>query len=300
MCTVNAMALDRLNEALHNLCAATAGGSGRTGLAVAFSGGLDSRFLAFAAHMLGYAVTLFHVTGPHVSPQESAFALSWAQCHDLPLVALSVDPLVDERIAANHERRCYFCKKRLFNELLRASAPLPLCDGTHASDAAGYRPGRIALRELGIHSPLETAAFRKEDIRRIGTDIGLDMPWQKARPCLLTRFPYGVRANAPLLKVLAEAEEGLAEIIARHAREAGIPCGEEPDFRIRIRAVTAAGADVELHVQRKIGDFTQGEKLMDECRALFDAASPLHLLAVRHLENLSGYFDQNRASIAES
>ena len=284
--------LKDLDDALRVICSTPSGERGeKKALALAFSGGLDSRFLAFAAHRLGYSVTLLHVLGPHVSPQESAFAQNWAALHALPLANLFVDPLEDERIATNDERRCYFCKRRLFEALLCASTSLPLCDGTHASDATGYRPGRIALRELGIHSPLETAGFKKDDIRRIGTEIGMDMPWQKARPCLLTRFPYGIRADAYLLRALAEAEKKLAVLLNKYSQNAGLPCGEEPDFRVRIMVLTPSGADVEIHIQRK-GSFTRSEAFLKECRLLFNETAPLRLLTIRYPETLSGYFDR--------
>lgn len=282
--------LKDLDDALRAGCS-TLSEEGKGTLAIAFSGGLDSRFLAFAAQRLGYSVTLLHVRGPHVSPQESAFAQKWAALQDLPLTSLFVDPLEDDRVAANDARRCYFCKKLLFEALLRASGALPLCDGTHASDAVGYRPGRVALRELGIHSPLETAGFKKDDIRRIGAEIGMDMPWQKARPCLLTRFPYGVRANACLLHALAEAEEQVAGLLNNYTRNAGLPCGDEPDFRVRITALTASGADVEIHVQEK-SCVTRSEAFLEECRCLFNKMIVLRLLTVRHSKTLSGYFDR--------
>lgn len=282
--------LKDLDDALRAGCS-TPSGEGKGALAIAFSGGLDSRFLAFAARRIGYSVALFHVRGPHVSPRESAFAKKWAALHDLPLTSLFVDPLEDDRVAANDARRCYFCKKLLFEALLRASGALPLCDGTHASDAAGYRPGRMALRELGIHSPLERAGFKKDDIRRIGAEIGMDMPWQKARPCLLTRFPYGVRANACLLRALAEAEEQLAGLLNSYTRNAGLPCEGAPDFRVRITALTASGADVEIHIQEK-SSVTRSEAFLKECRRLFHNMTALRLITVRHFKTLSGYFDR--------
>ena len=295
--TVNEIKLRQLDEALCACCSVpTAHAAWNKELAIAFSGGLDSRFLAFAARMFGYSVTLLHVYGPHVSPHESAFARTWADRHNLPFKRLFLNPLDDARIAANDELRCYFCKKRLFDDLLRLSAPLPLCDGTHASDTSAYRPGRKALRELGIYSPLEMAGFQKDDIRRIGADIGLDIPWQKARPCLLTRFPYGICADVPLLNALAGAEENMAKLMESCSRDAGIPHGGEPDFRLRIQTVTPFGADVELHVREQRRSFTQSESFSKKCRHLMNSIPLLRLQAIRHMDNLSGYFDRSRRS----
>lgn len=284
--------LKDLDDVLRAVCSTSSGERReKRGVAIAFSGGLDSRFLAFAAQRLGYSVTLLHVCGPHVNPQESAFAQSWAAVHTLPLINLFVDPLEDERIVTNHKRRCYFCKKLLFKALLCASGALPLCDGTHASDTTGYRPGRMALRELGIHSPLEASGFKKHDIRRVGAEIGMDMPWQKARPCLLTRFPYGVRTDAYLLHALAEAEEQLAALLNTYSRNAGLSCGDDPDFRVRILALTPSGAEVEIHIQEK-NCVTRSAAFLEECRLVFTKTPSLRLLNVRHLKTLSGYFDK--------
>ena len=263
-------------------------------LAIAFSGGLDSRFLAFAAQKLGYAPALFHIRGPHVNPAESDFARSWACAHGLPLTERFVNPLEDARIAANDRERCYFCKKTLFTELLSASSPLPLCDGTHASDAQGYRPGRIALRELGIFSPLEAAHFQKADIRRLGAALGLDAPRQKARPCLLTRFPYGVRPEAQILEALARAENRVAELIARNSRTAGLADGEEPDFRLRIVEIRPSSVEVALHVLNNEAFLAAAPDFPQQCSALINAVAPLHLEQVLRADTISGYFDTKR------
>lgn len=263
-------------------------------LAIAFSGGLDSRFLAFAAQKLGYAPALFHIRGPHVNPAESDFARSWACAHGLPLTERFVNPLEDARIAANDRERCYFCKKTLFTELLSASSPLPLCDGTHASDAQGYRPGRIALRELGIFSPLEAAHFQKADIRRLGAALGLDAPRQKARPCLLTRFPYGVRPEAQILEALARAENRVAELIARNSRTAGLADGEEPDFRLRIVEIRPSSVEVALHVLNNEAFLAAAPDFPQQCSELINAVAPLHLEQVLRADTISGYFDTKR------
>lgn len=263
-------------------------------LAIAFSGGLDSRFLAFAAQKLGYAPALFHIRGPHVNPAESDFARSWACAHGLPLTERFVNPLEDARIAANDRERCYFCKKTLFTELLSASSPLPLCDGTHASDAQGYRPGRIALRELDIFSPLEAAHFQKADIRRLGAALGLDAPRQKARPCLLTRFPYGVRPEAQILEALARAENRVAELIARNSRTAGLADGEEPDFRLRIVEIRPSSVEVALHVLNNEAFLAAAPDFPQQCSELINAVVPLHLEQVLHADTISGYFDTKR------
>lgn len=266
--TVNEIKLRQLDEALCACCSVpTAHAAWNKELAIAFSRRTGQPFFGVCRT----DVRLFRNAAPCAwaacQPHESAFARTWADRHNLPFKRLFLNPLDDARIAANDELRCYFCKKRLFDELLRLSAPLPLCDGTHASDTSAYRPGRKALRELGIYSPLEMAGFQKDDIRRIGADIGLDIPWQKARPCLLTRFPYGICADVPLLNALAGAEENMAKLMESCSRDAGIPHGGEPDFRLRIQTVTPFGADVELHVREQRRSFTQSESFSKKMSA---------------------------------
>ena len=84
---------------------------------------------------------------------------------------------------------CAVCKRHIFTELLRIAGDAQLCDGTNHSDLAVYRPGRKALEELGIRSPLAEADISKDEIRSLGAALGFRNPGQMARPCLLTRFP---------------------------------------------------------------------------------------------------------------
>lgn len=206
------------------------------GFALAYSGGLDSRFLAFFASSLGVPVRLLHVTGPHVPETESRAALESARAmgfecverienfdevrgrFDRTIELLALDPLTNDAIFTSGTDRCYVCKSTLFRALKDRAAPLPLADGTNASDLGVYRPGLRALRELGIHSPLADANVAKDEIRALGRALGFADPEQAARPCLLTRYPYGVRPTHEELALLAEAEALLEAHPAREGR----------------------------------------------------------------------------------
>lgn len=203
------------------------------GLALAYSGGLDSRFLAFFASSLQIPVRLLHVTGPHVPETESRAALESARAmgferiehfdevrgrFDRTIELLTLDPLTNDAIFTSGTDRCYVCKSTLFRALKDRAAPLPLADGTNASDLGVYRPGLRALRELGIHSPLADANVAKDEIRALGRALGFADPEQAARPCLLTRYPYGVRPTHEELALLAEAEALLEAHPAREGR----------------------------------------------------------------------------------
>lgn len=206
------------------------------GLAIAYSGGLDSRFLAFFASSLQIPVRLLHVTGPHVPETESRAALESARAmgfervertenfdeasgrFDRTIELLALDPLANDAIFTSGTERCYVCKLTLFRALKDRAAPLPLADGTNASDLGVYRPGLRALRELGISSPLADANIAKDEIRALGRALGFADPEQAARPCLLTRYPYGVRPTHEELALLAEAEAFLEAHPAREDR----------------------------------------------------------------------------------
>lgn len=108
--------------------------------ALAYSGGLDSRFLAHAAQRFGFEPVLLHIVGPHIPPEETDYARHWAASRELAYEELPADPLDLALVASGDRRRCYACKRNLFS-LLKARTDLPLCDGTNASDAGQYRPG---------------------------------------------------------------------------------------------------------------------------------------------------------------
>lgn len=181
-------------------------------LAVALSGGLDSRFLTHAALLAGCRVTALHITGPHMPPRETAEARRWATARGATFTAVPLDPLTIPAIATGERDRCYHCKHAAFTALLATAAPLPLCDGTNADDLTAYRPGLRALRELGIRSPLAEAGLSKADIRALAARTGMDRPDQAARPCLLTRLAYGMQPDAATLARLAATEEELEDL----------------------------------------------------------------------------------------
>lgn len=249
-------------------------------LAIAFSGGLDSRFLSFAAKYLGYTVKLLTVKGPHISPEETVEAVQWARENGFRMELLDLNPLQMEAVEFNHTDRCYFCKKHLFLELKRRAAGLPLCDGTNHSDLSHYRPGLKALSELKIHSPLAEASFSKQDNREVGALIGLDHWDQAARPCMLTRLPYNQKVLASDLTAVGEAETALNRYFA------GLNKGE---IRFRLRKVSPE--TFEMHIQRE--DFKRlSEEERTEAEHLL-ASFPLFASAQwKPIEKLSGYFDR--------
>ncbi len=248
--------------------------------ALAYSGGLDSRFLAHMARRFGFDPLLLHIVGPHIPPEETAYARHWASSRNLAYEELSADPLDLPLVASGDRRRCYACKHNLFS-LLKRHTELPLCDGTNASDAGQYRPGMQAVEELGILSPLASAGMGKADIHRCAALTGMEDPGQKARPCLLTRLPYGMRPERSLLAWLAEGERAVHAAFA----SAGLP---EPDFRLRL----GDAERLELHV---LSEAALSSGLCAELvRRMADAAPRLPSPRVVRVETLSGFFDKLR------
>lgn len=209
---------------------------GRTAVAVAYSGGVDSRFLCHALLRAGLDVLGLHARGPHVPEAETRQARSRARDMGLPLLEVDFQPLEIPDVRANGPRRCYFCKAALMRCLREALArreaagdpPRLLCDGSNADDMASSRPGLQALKEAAILSPLAEAGFSKKALRAEGAATGLEDPQQAARPCLLTRFAYGVQPTETALRRLAAAEEALAELKSPDGRPL------LGDFRVRL------------------------------------------------------------------
>ena len=244
-------------------------------LTVACSGGIDSRFLAHAGLQAGVPVELVHVCGPHVAPEESDYALAWAASRGLAVRLLRLDPLHLPEVSAGSKERCYACKRFLFEQILSV-ATAPVCDGSNFSDAKEFRPGRRALLELGIHSPLAEAGLTKDMIRELARRTGLARPDQQARACLLTRLPYGRTPDPQLLARLAAGER----VVEERLQEAGY---EEFPFRLRL----CATGDYELHLGREI-DLSRLHHALEHVLR----AAGFSSILVRSVPRLSGYFDR--------
>ncbi len=180
--------------------------------ALAFSGGLDSRFLLHILTKMEKDVLAIHVTGLHMRKRESEDALRWLKERDQPHVLIPFDPLAIPGIAANGRDRCYHCKLAMFTAIKAASGGRLLMDGSNASDVREYRPGRQALQEMDVLSPLAEAGLNKPMIKVLAAEEGLDWPHQPNRPCLLTRFPYDTPPTLEVLDRVAAAEDAVEDL----------------------------------------------------------------------------------------
>ena len=180
--------------------------------AIAFSGGVDSAYLLYAALQSGADVRAYYVKSAFQPQFELDDARRLAEALSADMRVLDVDILADETVAANPPDRCYHCKRRIFSALASAAAAdgyTLLLDGTNASDDAGDRPGMRALRELSVRSPLRECGLTKPEIRRLSREAGL-FTWDKpAYACLATRVPAGERLTAEKLENTERAEDFL-------------------------------------------------------------------------------------------
>lgn len=178
---------------------------------IAFSGGVDSTFLlAAAAEVLPknqlLAVTAVSLTYP---AEELSGAKKIARQLKVRHKLISTAELNDLDFITNPRNRCYFCKKELFKKLKALAREYRLkyvLDASNISDKADFRPGRMAIKELGVCSPLEEAGLNKAEIRILSRGLGL-ATWNKpALACLASRLAYGTRITPALLKRVERAE----------------------------------------------------------------------------------------------
>ena len=207
------------------------------GCVIGFSGGVDSTLLfAVAADVLGnraVAVTATSKTYPERELNEARLLAEHIGGRHLVIVSEELD--IPE-FRDNPRNRCYYCKKELFGKLREIADQEGLqyvLDGTNVDDAGDHRPGRTAAAELQVRSPLEEAAFTKQDIRDLSREMGLPT-WDKpAFACLSSRFPYGTAITPERVDKVGLAEESLRGLgfrtlrVRYHGNVARIELGEQ-------------------------------------------------------------------------
>lgn len=209
-------------------------------VAVAFSGGVDSAYLLYAAVQYGADVRAYYVQSEFQPRFEREDAARLARQLGAPMTVLPLDVLSCSPVAENPPDRCYHCKKAIFGAILDAAAQdgfTVLLDGTNASDEEGDRPGMRALRELRVLSPLRVCGLTKADIRALSQEAGL-FTWDKpAYACLATRIPTGQPITREKLAATESAEDYLFSL--------GFT-----DFRVRMAGTAAKLQLPEGQLQR--------------------------------------------------
>ena len=184
-------------------------------LALAFSGGVDSSYLLYAAMACGCDVRAFYARSAFQPDFEFRDAQHLAEQLGATMTVVPLDVLAVEAVRANPANRCYYCKQTIFTALLAAAREQgysAIMDGTNASDDAGDRPGMKALAELEVLSPLRLCGVAKAEVREYSRRAGL-FTWDKpAYACLATRIPAGTPIEAETLRRVEGAEGALFEL----------------------------------------------------------------------------------------
>ena len=191
-------------------------------LIVAYSGGVDSAFLAATANdVLGHKALAVTAESPSLAPSELRDAIELAQRLGLNHRIIQTKEVEREDYQANNPNRCFFCKDELYTHLSRFAPEEGydwITNGTNMDDLGDFRPGLNAAKQYGVRSPLVDAGLTKAEIRELSKGMGLST-WDKpAQACLSSRIPYGTPVSVESLTRIAKAEEFLHDLGIRQLR----------------------------------------------------------------------------------
>lgn len=195
---------------------------------IAYSGGVDSTFVASVAHeVLGDRAVAVIGISPSVPPSERDEAQALARQIGIRYLTIETEEMNDPGYVANSPLRCYHCKTELYSKLTRIASEMGLrhvVDGCNMDDIGDFRPGRKAAAEHQVRSPLIEAGLTKAEIRQLSKERGLPT-WDKpAMACLSSRIPYGIPVTVEALDQIGAAELfirrlGVREVRVRHHNE---------------------------------------------------------------------------------
>jgi len=197
---------------------------------VAYSGGVDSVFLAFVARqVLGDKCLAALADSPSLPRREFKEAVAIAARFSIPLQVIGTAEFDNPSYLSNPNNRCYFCKHELFTQLtpLARSGPFAvIAYGENAGDLGDHRPGAQAAAEFQVRAPLKEAGLDKADIRAFSAQLGLPTADKPQMACLSSRVPYGQPVTPEKLRMIEEAEYvlrdlGFYDVRVRHHEETG-------------------------------------------------------------------------------
>jgi uncharacterized protein len=267
--------LERKQSALYGILAEV------PSLIVAYSGGVDSAYLAYAAtRVLGDQALCVTADSPSYPERHRQMAVRLAREFGFQHEIIRTDETSRPEYRANPANRCYFCKQELYTHLTsiaRERGVPVVADGSNADDRGDYRPGRQAAREFGVLSPLDAADLTKDDIRELARRAGLPTWDEPASACLSSRIPYFTEVTDAKLRMIEAAEAVLRDLGFRICRvrhhdtiarlELGrdeIPRALEPEMADAIdrelRALGYAHVTVDLRGYR-LGSLNEALKL---------------------------------------
>lgn len=191
-------------------------------VAIGFSGGVDSTFLAaVCARCMSEDALLVHLDTPLIGTPERDSCAQGMRELGLPMLAVAVNPLDNDAVASNPTDRCYHCKHAGFTriiEVARERGIAVVADGSNANDANDYRPGMKAIRELGVRSPLMETGWHKDEERELLRAWGMPVWNLPAGACLATRIPCGEALTTHKLQIVRACEDYLHELGLQQVR----------------------------------------------------------------------------------
>ena len=183
---------------------------------VAYSGGVDSVFLAGVAHeVLGDHALAAIADSPSLPRRELQEAVDIAQRFGIPLRVVKTREFDNPAYLSNPANRCYFCKQELFTELeplAKAEGFAVIAYGENASDIGDFRPGAKAAAEFQVRAPLKEAGLTKTEIRELSAQLGLPTADKPQMACLSSRIPYGETVSPEKLRMIETAENVLRDL----------------------------------------------------------------------------------------
>jgi uncharacterized protein len=182
---------------------------------VAYSGGVDSVFLALVAHQaLGSRALAAIADSPSLPRRELEEALEIARDFGFPVRVVRTNEFANTDYLQNPVNRCYFCKHELFTELqplARAEGFKVIAYGENASDLGDHRPGAVAAGEFQVRAPLKEVGLSKQEIRELSGELGLPTADKPQLACLSSRIPYGEPVTPEKLRMIEQAEYALRD-----------------------------------------------------------------------------------------
>ena len=227
-------------------------------VAVAFSGGVDSTYLLKTAHdTLGDQVIAVTAKSCSFPERELKEAIHFCEKEGIRHFVCESEELDIEGFSHNPKNRCYICKHELFEKIINIAKEQKIAyiaEGSNMDDLGDYRPGKRAIQELGVRSPLQEAGLYKEEIRKLSK--GMNLPtWNKPSfACLASRFVYGETITEEKLHMVDQAEQFLMDLGFHQ-------------FRVRIHG-TMARIEVPEEEILKIADNETRTKITEKFRTL--------------------------------
>ena len=224
-------------------------------LIVAYSGGVDSAYLALVAtQVLGPRALAITADSPSYPERHRRLAQRIAETCSLNHEIIRTGELARLEYRSNPANRCYYCKHELYTHLTdiaRARGFAAVADGSNADDRADYRPGRQAAREFGVISPLDAADLTKHEIRQLAREAGLPSWDEPASACLSSRIPYFSEVTEAKLRIIERAENALHDLgfrvcrVRHHESSARVEVGTD-ELAHAFEPEVAAAIDREL------------------------------------------------------